>query len=306
MEAFFAELAAAALRVATPLVLAALGETYSERAGVVNLGIEGTMFFGAFAGFYVADASGSLWAGLAAAVVCGILAGLLLAFLVVTLGVDQHVAGLGLTLLLSALALFAFRLQYGGRATPPAIEPFAPLAPLAGMPLLGLLLRQHGLTYATFLGVLPLSCWLLYRTQLGLQIRAVGENPAAADVAGVNVNRLRYLALALGGGLMGAAGAFFPLAQLGLFTHGVIAGRGWIALALVILGRWDPLRVTLGALLFGGTFALQLRLQALGLRLPLPYEAFLALPYVVTLLALLLAGRRALGPAALSKAYRRE
>ncbi len=303
---FIVSLTAATLRVATSILLATIGETYTERAGVLNLGIEGTMFFGAFIGFYVADVSGSLWSGLLAAILSGIVAGLLMAVFSVSFGVNQHVSGLGLTLLLSGLALYAFRLQYGGRATPPSIEPFPQLRPFGDLPILGPLSEQYLLTYLTFLVIVPLSWWILYRTDFGLKLRAVGENPEAVDAAGVNVYAVRYAALAIGGGLMAAGGAFLSLAQLGAFTHGIVSGRGWVAIALVIFGNWDPLKVTLGSLIFGGTFALQLRLQAMGLQLPIPYETFLALPYLVTILALVLAGRNASYPAALLKPYRRE
>ncbi len=306
MEIFLVNLIAATLRVSTPLLLAAIGETSAERAGVLNLGIEGIMFFGAFTGFFVADVSGSLWAGLLAAILSGVLAGLLMAFLSVTLGVNQHVSGLGITLLLSGLSLFAFRLNYGGRSTPPSIEPFGQLSPFAGVPILGTLFKQYLLTYVTFLVIVPLAWWLLYRTSFGLKVRAVGENPEAADAAGVNVFRVRYIVLAIGGALMAMGGAFLSLSQLGAFTHGIISGRGWVALALVIFGNWDPLKVMGGALIFGGTYALQLRLQAMGLKLPIPYETFLALPYIVTIIALVIAGRNASYPAALLKPYHRE
>ena len=306
MDIFAINLVAATLRVATPLLFASLGETFNERAGILNLGIEGTMFLSAFVGFYVTDVSGSLWAGLLAAIITGILLGLLMAFLAVTLGVNQHVAGLGITLLAGGLALFAFRLEYGGRPTPPAVEPFPRVSPFAGVPILDTLLDQYLLTYIAFLVVVPLAWWLLYRTSFGLKVRAVGENPEAGDAAGVNVFRIRYVALAIGGGLIGAGGAFLSLAQLGAFTHGIVSGRGWVAIALVIFGNWDPLKVMVGSLIFGGTFALQLRLQAMGLALPVPYETFLALPYIVTIIALVIAGRNAAYPAALLKAYKRE
>jgi simple sugar transport system permease protein len=306
MGIFLVNLVAATLRVATPLTLAAIGETYNERAGILNLGIEGVMFLSAYVGFYVTDVTGSLWTGLAAAILSGILCGLLMALLSVTLGVNQHVAGLGITLLTGGLALFAFRLEYGGRATPPAVEPFPRVSPFAGVPILDTLFEQYSLTYITFLVVVPLAWYLLYRTSFGLKVRAVGENPEAADAAGVNVFRIRYISLAIGGGLIGAGGAFLSLAQLGAFTHGIVSGRGWVAIALVIFGNWDPIRVMAGALIFGGTFALQLRLQALGLALPVPYEAFLALPYLVTIIALVIAGRNATYPAALLKPYKRE
>jgi general nucleoside transport system permease protein len=145
---------------------------------------------------------------------------------------------------------------------------------------------------------------VLYRTNFGLAIRSVGENPEAADAAGINVFRIRYLALIIGGALMAVGGAFLSLAQLGSFSPGIIAGRGWVAIALVIFARWDPVRGMWGALLFGGVFALQLRLQTLGFRLP--YEVLLALPYLVTILALAIAGRNAAYPGAYLKPYRRE
>jgi general nucleoside transport system permease protein len=159
------------------------------------------------------------------------------------------------------------------------------------------------LTYLAFL-IIPIAWYILFRTNIGLDIRAVGENPEAADAAGVNVYRTRYLALMVGGGLMAAGGAFLSLAQLGAFTFGIVAGRGWVCIALIIFANWQPIRVLWGALLFGGVFALQLRLQTSGLKLP--YETFLALPYVVTIIALTIAGRKASGPAAVLKPYRRE
>jgi ABC-type uncharacterized transport system permease subunit len=303
METFLIGLIAATLRVATPLLLGTLGEVFAERAGILNLGIEGTMFFGAFVGFVVGGLTGSLWLGIVAAIVAGMLSGLLMALLAVRLGVNQHVSGLGITLLLTGLSLFGFRLIYGEPRIPPSIQPFDRLSPFGDMPILGPIFEQYALTYIAF-ALVPVVWWLLYRTTFGLQIRAVGENPEAADAAGVNVYRTRYLALIIGGGLMAAGGAFLSVAQLGAFTYGIIAGRGWVCIALVIFGNWDPLRVLGGALLFGGVFALQLRLQTTGLQLP--YEAFLALPYLVTILALAIAGRNAAYPAALLKAYKRE
>ncbi|MFA5836809.1 MAG: ABC transporter permease [Bellilinea sp.] len=306
MEIFIINLIGATLRVSTPILLAAIGETYAERAGILNLGIEGTMFFGAFIGFFVADKSGSLWLGFLVAVLSGVVFGLLMALLTVTLGVNQHVSGLGITMLCTGLSLFAFRLNYGGRSIPPSIESFQQLAPFKNIPWLNTLTEQYLLTYIGFLVIVPLAWWLLYRTSFGLKIRSVGENPEAADAAGVNVFAVRYAALAIGGGLMAAGGAFLSLAQLGAFTHGIIAGRGWVAIAIVIFGNWNPVRAMWGALIFGGTSALQLRLQTMGLQLPIPYETFLALPYIVTIIALVLAGRNASYPAALLKPYRRE
>jgi ABC-type uncharacterized transport system permease subunit len=307
---FFIGLVTATMRVATPLVYAAIGEVFTERAGILNLGIEGIMFLGAFVGFaaaYSADQAGIagyLWIGLLSAILAGILMGLLMAFFSVTLGVNQHVSGLGITLLCTGLSLFGFRLVFGERAVLPSIDPFPQISPFEGIPVLGDIFSQYLLTYAAFLVLVPLSWWLLFRSSLGLNIRAVGENPEAVDAAGLNVFRIRYLVLALGGGLMAVGGAFLSLAQLGAFTPGIIAGRGWVCIALVIFARWQPVRAMLGALLFGGVFALQLRLQTMGFKLP--FEIFLALPYLVTIAALALASRHVSYPGAYLKPYRRE
>jgi simple sugar transport system permease protein len=303
MDIFIIGLVAATLRVATPLLLGTLGEVFAERAGILNLGIEGTMFFGAFVGFLVGGMTESLWLGVLAAVVAGMLSGLLMAFLSVRLGVNQHVSGLGITLLLTGLSLFTFRLVYGEPSIPPSIDSFNRLAPFGDNPVLGPIFEQYALTYIAF-ALVPVVWWVLYRSSFGLNIRSVGENPEAADAAGVNVYLTRTLALVIGGGLMAAGGAFLSVAQLGAFTYGIIAGRGWVCIALVIFGNWDPVKVMWGALLFGGVFALQLRLQLTGLQLP--YEVFLALPDLVTIRALAIAGRNASYPAALLKPYKRE
>ncbi len=297
---FLVTLVVATFRNATPLVYAAVGELYCERAGILNLGIEGTMYAGAFFGFAAAYGSGSLMVGLATAALVGLAAGLLMAFLSVTLGTNQHVAGIGITLLGIGVSEFANRIIFGTREVLPQIEPFPLLRPF-GLEGLG----QYGLTYAAFLVVVPGAWWLLQRTDFGLRVRAVGENPEAADVAGIDVFRTRYLALMLGGALMGVAGAFFTLAALGSFTLDIIAGRGWVAIALVIFGRWRIGRAVLGALLFAGVFALQLRLRILPGWGVVPFELLLALPYLVTILALALAGRNVAYPGAYLRPYRR-
>ncbi len=295
-------LLAATLRIATPILLAGLGEVFAERAGVLNLGIEGIMLMGAIFGFIAAYLSGSLWVGLLVAMMVGLLAGLLMGLLAVTLGLNQHVSGLGVTLLASGLALFSFRVMFKGTSSAPTIAPFQQLS-LPGLGLLAPIFEQYGLTYFAFL-LVPAVWWVLHRTIFGLWIRAVGENPEAADTAGGNVALVRYAALAIGGVLMGLGGAFLSLAQLGSATFGIVAGRGWVAIALVIFGNWQPEKVLLGALLFGGVEALQLRLRAVGLQVP--YQFLLSLPYLVTILALAIAGRNAAYPAALLKPYKRE
>ncbi|KAF0111840.1 MAG: simple sugar transport system permease protein [Chloroflexi bacterium] len=303
MDEFIVGLIAATLRVATPLIFATLGELFCERAGVLNLGIEGTMFLGAFVGFTAASMTGSLWIGLLAAAISGILSGLLMSLLSVRLGVNQHVSGLGITLLLISLSLFSYRIIFGESKIPPSINSFDLLKIFSDNPVLGPIFSQYLLTYIA-IAIIPVVWYILFRTTFGLNIRAVGENPEATDAAGINVYKLRTSALMIGGALMAIGGSFITLAQLGSFTFGIIAGRGWVCISLVIFGNWHPIKVLLGALLFGGVSALQLRLQLKGLKLP--YEIFLALPYIVTIIALTIAGRNASYPAALLKPYKRE
>ena len=301
---FFVDLLAATLRNATPLVYGTVGETYTERAGVLNLGIEGTMYAGAFAGFAVAYATGSPILGLLAAILTGVLAGAIMALLTVTLGANQHVSGIGLTIGLIGVSEFLNRLLFSGqearRITPfQALEAPAILGPLAPI------FSQYALTWAAFLVVVPLAWWLLHRTSFGLEVRAVGENPEAADAAGIDVTRTRYLALMLGGALMAVGGAFFTVALLGSFTLDIIAGRGWVCIALVIFGRWRIFRGVAGALIFSAVFSLQFRLRILPGWDEVPFELLLALPYLVVILALAISGRNVAYPGAYLKPYRR-
>jgi ABC-type uncharacterized transport system permease subunit len=300
---FLVGLIAAMLRVATPLIFGTLGELFSERAGILNLGIEGTMFLGAFVGFAVAAQTGSLWIGILGAIAAGVISGLLMSLLTVRLGVNQHVSGLGLTLLWTGLSLYGFRIIFGESKVQPSIETFSQLHILPDSSLFAPILNQYLLTYIG-IAMIFVVWWLIGKTRFGLQIRAVGENPEAADAAGLNVYAIRTWALSIGGALMALGGAFLTLAQLGSFTFGIVAGRGWVCIALIIFANWKAISVLWGALLFGLIQALQLRLQTLGFKLP--YELFLALPYIVTIIALTIAGRNASAPSALLKAYRRE
>ncbi len=296
-------LVAATLRVSTPLILGTLGELFCEKSGILNLGIEGTMVIGAFMGFVVADYSNSLWTGILVSLIVGAVAGLLMALMTVRLGVNQHVSGLGITLLLTAVASYGFRLVYGEPTTPPTIEGFSPLPILPDNLLISRITNQFSLTYLALL-LIPVVWFVINKTRIGLLIKAVGENPEAVDAAGVNVYWTRTVGLMIGGSFMALAGAFLSLAQLGAYTYGMIAGRGWVCIALIIFANWQPTRVLWGAFLFGGASALQLRLQSLGIKAP--YELFLALPYLVTIAALTLAGRSVTAPSAMLKAYRRE
>ena len=301
---FLVDLLAATLRNATPLVYGTVGETYAERAGVLNLGIEGTMYAGAFTGFAVAWATASPLLGLLAAIAVGILAGALMALMTVTFGANQHVSGIGLTIGLIGLSEFANRLIFQGGELQ-RIQPMPTVNPLAGAGPIGSIFDQYGLTWMAFLVVVPAAWWVLQRSSFGLEIRAVGENPEAADAAGVNVARTRYLALIIGGALMAIGGAFFTLALLGSFTLDIIAGRGWVCVALVIFGRWRIGRGVIGALLFSLIFSLQFRLRILPEFAALPFELLLALPYLVIIGALALSGRNVPYPGAYLKPYRR-
>jgi simple sugar transport system permease protein len=290
----------ATLRNATPLAYGTVGETITERAGILNLGIEGTLYAGAFFGFAVAFWTGSLVAGVVAAVVVGVLAGALMGLLTVTIGTNQHVAGIGMTLGLIGISEFTNRLAFSGAATLPSVKAF-PLIDFLGLGLI----NQYALSYICFLLVVPLAWWLLGRTRFGLAVRAVGENPEAADAAGISVARTRYAALMIGGGLMGLGGAFFTLATLGTFTLDIIAGRGWVCIALVIFGRWRIWPAVIGTLIFAGVYSLQLRLRILPGFDAVPFELLLALPYLIIIAALALSGRNVAYPGAYLKPYRR-
>jgi len=304
--AFISGLIGATMRMATPIIFATLGEILAERSGVLNLGIEGIMLMGAMTGFLVTFSSGSVWTGVLAAALVGMLLGLLMAFLAVDLGLSQHVSGLGITLFSTGLAMFIYRLYVGSPTVPPTIEPFKQitLPVLSKIPLIGPgLFTQYSLTYFAWL-LIPLMSILLYKTKLGLKIRTVGENPVVADTVGVNVVLTRTLCLVFGGALMGVGGAFLTLAHQNMFLIDVIGGRGWVAIAMVIFGNWDPFKGALGALIFGFLDGLQLRLQGFGIAIS--FHLFLMIPYLLTIVALISVSRKAAVPAGLLKPYRRE
>jgi general nucleoside transport system permease protein len=304
--AFVSGLIGATMRMATPIIFATLGEILAERSGVLNLGIEGIMLMGAVTGFLVSISSGSLWFGVLIAALVGMALGLLMAFLSVHLGLSQHVSGLGITLFAAGLAMFIYRLHFGSPTVPPTVKPFQQVALpwLSEIPVIGPgLFKQYTLTYIAWLLVPALSI-LLYKTNVGLKIRTVGENPIVADTVGVNVTLTRTLCLVVGGALMGVGGAFLTLAHQNMFLIDVIGGRGWVAIAMVIFGNWDPVKGTLGALIFGCLDGLQLRLQGLGFKLS--FHVFLMIPYLLTIVALVSVSRKASVPAGLLKPYRRE
>lgn len=303
---FFNGLIAATLRMSTPIILATLGEIISERSGVLNLGIEGTMVFGAAIGFLTTLITGDLWLGVFTAALGGILLSLIMALLTVHLGVSQHVSGLGVTIFASGLAMFIYRLVVGSPTIPPVITPFKPFAIplLSSIPILGpTVFTQYSLTYITWL-LIPLVTIFLFKTRAGLRVRVIGQNPFAADTVGVNVNLTRTLCVAASGAFFGVAGAFLTLAHQNMFLIDVVGGRGWIAIAMTIFGNWNPLMGALGSLMFGFLDAFQLRMQTLGV--DLPFHILLMIPYLVTIIALIIVSKKASVPAALLKPYRRE
>jgi ABC-type uncharacterized transport system permease subunit len=293
----------ATLRVATPLILGTLGVLICERAGVLNLGIEGIMVAGAFAGWLAVFNGADLWTGVLVAGLVGGAFGLLHSVLTVWLTVSQHVAGLGITLLASSLSYFVYRISFPRVDSPPTILPFQPLEFLAPIPLLGPVLAAQTAFTLLALFLVPLVAFILYRTPAGLALRMVGENPAAAESQGVDVIMTRTLAVVAGSMLMGLAGAFLTLSAFNAFFFNMVNGRGWICIALVVFASWRPGKALLGALLFAAFDAAQLRLQQAGGALP--YQVYLMLPYLLSILALIIMARRAAYPQALMKPYRK-
>ena len=302
---FWVPLLTASIRVATPLVLAALGETVSERAGVLNVGIEGMMALGAISGFLAALWTGNPWIGFLAAIAAGVASGLLFGSLTVIRGADQIVTGLVFNILALGLASFAYaRLFVSAHdvAQLPTVIPYR-VPWLSTLPLVGRpLFAQAPIVYVAYL-LVPLFWFALERTPWGLHVRAAGESAEAVDSAGIDVWRLRLQATAIAGGMAGLAGATLSVAQVGAYVDGMIAGRGFIALAIVVFGGWRPWRVALAAVLFGIVDAFQLRLQIGGSIVPGPL--LIGLPYLLTIVVVTLVAGRAGYPAAINKPYLR-
>ncbi|PKP84970.1 MAG: ABC transporter permease [Alphaproteobacteria bacterium HGW-Alphaproteobacteria-2] len=297
-------LLASGVRFATPLMFAAMGEAISQRAGVLNVGLEGIMLVGAFLAVLFAVLTGSPWGGFAAALAGGAILGLLHGYFAIRLKVDQIVSGIALILLGMGLSGVGYRMIFGQGGTG-QVPGFARvnLGVLSELPILGpLFFSHHALVYLA-LGLAVALTWMLHRTGWGLMIRAAGESPGAADKAGVPVDRLRMICVAFGGAMAGAGGAYLSTAQLAGFVENMVAGRGFIAIACVVFARWNPLGVVAVALLFGIADAGQIRLQAL--YPDVPYQAFIALPYLLALAALVVTARSAHLPAALAQPYRR-
>ncbi|MFZ5624336.1 MAG: ABC transporter permease [Gemmatimonadota bacterium] len=292
--------AAAAVRLATPLLFAATGETITERSGVINLSVEGAMLAGCLAAALGATAGGA-WAGVAAATAAGMLIAAIFAAVAIGARVDQIITGTAVTLGCVGLTGAIYRQAYGSAGVGLSLPtlPAVSLPGLSAIPVLGPgLFSQPVLTYLA-LALAPLAWWVLFRTRIGLALRAAGESSESARAVGVPVQAMRFGATLVGGAFAGLAGATLVLAQVGTFAEKMTAGRGFVAIAIVVLGRWNPLGAMVAALVFGAATALQFLFQALGIKVP--YQLFLMFPYVVTLVALAGAVGRVRPPAGLGR-----
>ena len=297
---------AATLRIATPLIFGTLGELICERAGVLNLGIEGIMTMGAMSGWMWVYMGGDLTSGILFAAFIGALFGLLHSTFSVYMGLSQHVTGIGITMLASSLSYFVFRMLLPDATTPPKIDAFDSYAipGLSDIPFFGpSFFTQSPMTYLAVIVVLVVW-YTLYRTPLGLAVRMVGENPIAAEAQGINVLTVRTGAVVVGSALMSVGGAFLTISAFDAFFFGMINGRGWICVALVIFASWKPGKALIGALLFAGIDAWQIRVQQLP-GINIPYQFFLMAPYVLSILAMIIMSRKALYPKALLVPFRR-
>ncbi|PCH80675.1 MAG: ABC transporter permease [Hyphomicrobiales bacterium] len=297
---------AATIRIVSPLIFGTLGELICERAGVLNLGIEGIMTIGAMSGWMWVYQGGDLWTGIMFAAFVGALFGLIHSGFSVYLGVSQHVTGIGLTLFASSLSYFIFRMLLPSVTTPPKIVPFqvVDIPWLSDLPWFGeAFFHQTPLTWLAFLFV-PLVWYVLFRTPVGLAVRMAGENPVAVEAQGINVLAIRTGAVMAGSALMAIGGAFITMSAFDAFFFGMINGRGWICVALVIFASWRPGKALLGAMLFAGLEAMQVRAQQQAGAF-IPYQFFLMLPYVLSIVAMIIMARKALYPRALLVPFRR-
>ena len=299
---------ATAVRMGTILLLAALGELIVERSGVLNLSVEGMMLSGAFGGFIGAYYTNSLWLGVLSAILAGLLVSALFGLLAIILQIDQTVSGLTVNIFAAGLTFYLYRALFPnvGATNIPALKPFSvfQIPFLSDIPIIGkILFSQYALSYLAFFLML-LVAFYLYRTKSGLILRTLGENPRVVDMKGINVMRYRFLAVLFGGMMAGLAGSFITLASVGIFVADITSGRGWLAIAIVIFGDWKPVKIIWASLFFGFIDALQMQLQALGVQLP--FQLFLAMPYILTTVAVFLARKRSGAPLALGVHYVRE
>lgn len=301
-EILTASVFASMIRLATPYLFAAVGETFSQRSGVLNLGVDGVMLLGAFAAFYTVFLTQSLLLGILAALIVGAVMGLIISFISVTLRAEQGISGIGIYLFGLGMSELLFQKLIG---TPKSVSGFPPLdiPILSDIEFLGIgeIFFRHNLLVYVALLLVPISTYVLNKTPLGLKIRAVGQNPTAADAMGVSVTRVRYLTVTFGGMMSGLAGASLSIALLNVFQQNLTSGLGFIAVALVYFGGWKPYGVLVGAFLFSFVNALQLQISAIGL--DVPSEFAVMAPYVITIIALVFASKRTEKPTALTKPF---
>lgn len=291
-----------AIRLATPYLYAAIGEAIGQSSGVFNLGVDGVMLISAYAAFFVVLNTNNLWLGLLAAVVVGLLMGLLMSLISITFKAEQGISGIGLYMFGLGLSSLLFKTTIGTVKTVTGFQPIR-LPLLGNIPVLGDIFFNHSLlVYGAFL-LVPLAWWLLEKTTWGLRIKSVGQNPAAADSLGVNVDRVRYVSVCLGSMLAGVAGASLSISLLNLFQDNLTAGMGFIAVALVYFGGWRPLGILGGALLFSTVNAFQLWMQVLGVNIP--SDVAIMLPYLLTIVALSITISMSRAPEALNKPFER-
>ena len=296
---------AASLRMATPLALAGIGEAISEKSGVLNIGLEAIMLIGAFCSFIVTFFTGSLALGLLAGIAGGMLVSLIHAYFSISYKADQTIVGLALNFTVLGLTSFLFLIVFGGAATLPSIPTFSAITIplLSQIPIIGpVFFDQNIFVYIAIISIVIVSV-VLYKTEWGIRLHAVGEHPQAADTVGINVFATRYLACMLNGAFGGIAGSYFTLARLGFFMENIIAGRGFIALVIVILGRRNPIGIFIAAMIIGFSEALQFNLQIMDF--PVPSQVFIMFPYVVAVLVLLFSIGKSTNPSALAIPYER-
>lgn len=301
-EIFTASVFAGAIRLATPYIFAAIGETFGQRSGVLNLGVDGMMLMSAFFAFYTVFLTESLILGVIVALLVGALMGLGMAFISVTLKAEQGISGIGVYLFGLGMSELLFQEWIG---TPKSVDGFSRIhfPILTDIPIIGEIFFNHNfLVYLAF-ALVPIATFILNKTTFGLMIRAVGQNPEAADAMGVNVAQVRYITLIIGGTLAGLAGASLSISLLNVFQQNLTAGIGFIAVALVYFGGWRPVGVMLGAMLFSFVNALQLQISVVGF--DIPSEFAVMAPYVITIIALVFASKRHEQPTALTKPFER-
>ncbi|HAE91982.1 MAG TPA: ABC transporter permease [Tissierella sp.] len=300
---FIIALLSASIRLSVPILFAALGGMYSERSGVVNIGLEGIMLVGAFAGVVGSYFTGSYWIGALVAIVSGIFISAIFALITVKIKINQIVSGVAINLLAVGLTSFFYRALFGITTVPITVKAFEPIniPILSNIPIIGeIFFKQTVLVYIAFL-LVPISYYVFYKTSVGLSIRTVGEHPMAADTVGIAVNKVRTICVLVSGALAGLGGCFLSLGQFNMFVDNMVSGRGFIAVAAVIFGKWNPKGVLMASLIFGIADALQIRIQMSGLNIP--YQFLLMFPYLLTVVAVTGIVGRTTSPNALGRPY---